>query len=105
MIGRMSYSLYVKGKGDLIAEVSDEQFEQLQSLLVAEDLDDQDFFIDEDTVSFLEGEGVDASLLHELRKALGLVSPADPFRTPDPPRSEDEGSGFDIEWRRNPGVG
>ena len=54
-----------------IGEISDEQLEQLEDALVEEDDEDTDFFIDTDTLTYLEGEGVDAAVIALLRDAVG----------------------------------
>jgi len=63
--------LYDKDNDSLLGEISEEQFDFLMEHLEEESESDQDYYLTQDTVDFLEEEGADEGLLATLRKALG----------------------------------
>lgn len=77
----MSYRLYIKDSGKLLGDVSDSQLQSILDLLEEEDDNDQDYYIDNDILDYMEEEGADAGLIAMLRPHVG----------------EDEG--IEIEWR------
>lgn len=74
--------LYNKDTGALIGPITAEQLRDLVDLLVEESADDRDYYVDRDTLDYLEENQVDPELLQLLRAHV----PAD-------------GEGIDIEWR------
>jgi len=54
-----------------ICEISKEQLDFLREVLVDEDSEDREYFVDKDTLEMLKDEGVDEALLGALEKALG----------------------------------
>jgi hypothetical protein len=77
----MAYRLYIKDTDKLLGEITAEQRQELIDLLEEEDADDQDYYIDEDTLAYLEEEKADPALIELLR----------------PHIKEDDG--VEIEWR------
>ncbi|MDC0722826.1 hypothetical protein [Nannocystis bainbridge] len=77
--------LYNKQTGALIGPINDDQLRDLIDLLVEESADDRDYYIDRDTLDYLQENQVDADLLALLRKHV-----------------PEEGEGIDIEWRDEP---
>lgn len=63
--------LYAKNSDKLVGELSEDQFDFLMEHLEEESESDQDYFLTQDTVDYLEGEGADEDLLKVLRGALG----------------------------------
>jgi hypothetical protein len=63
-----------------ICEISKEQLEFLREVLVDEDSEDREYFVDKDTLEMLKDEGADEALLGALEKALG------------------EQEGIDVSW-------
>ena len=55
----------------LICELTEEQLEFLREVLVDEDSQDREYFVDKDTLEMLKDEGCDAALLGALETALG----------------------------------
>jgi hypothetical protein len=78
--------LYNKQTGALIGPISDEQLRDLIDLLVEESATDRDYYIDRDTLDYLEEKEADPELLRLIR-----------------PHVPEEGEGIDIEWRDEPG--
>lgn len=74
--------LYNKDTGALIGPITAEQLRDLIDLLVEEHGDDRDYYIDVDTLDYLEQHEADPELLRLLR-----------------PHVPEEGEGIDIEWR------
>ncbi len=62
--------VFTEGKA-LIGEITAEQLQFLQELLVEEDSQDRDYYINRDTLDMLESEGCDPQLLARLKDALG----------------------------------
>ncbi len=54
-----------------ICDISKEQLTLLRELLVDEDSQDREYFIDKDTLEMLKDEGCDEALLGALQTALG----------------------------------
>jgi len=77
--------LYNKQTGALIGPLTDEQLRDLIDLLVEENADDRDYYIDRDTLDYLEENQADPELLRMLRAHV-----------------PEEGEGIDIEWRDEP---
>ena len=63
--------LYRTDTTEPVGEISDRMLEQLTSVLVKEDAEDQDFFVDAATLEYMEGRGVEPELLAMLRSAIG----------------------------------
>jgi hypothetical protein len=55
----------------LICEITDEQLTFLREVLVDEDSQDREYFVDKDTLEMLKDEGCEEKLLEALTKALG----------------------------------
>jgi hypothetical protein len=77
--------LYNKDSGALIGTITAEQLRDLIDLLTEESATDRDYYIDHDTLDYLEENQVDPELLRLLRTCV----PA-------------EGEGIDVEWRDEP---
>ena len=71
-----------KDSGQFLGKISEEELQFLLDQLEEESRDDTDYYIDADTLEFLEEEGGPASLISLLRTALG------------------EREGFDVQWTR-----
>src|SRR5262245_60815751 len=67
----MPKSLYIKGTDKLLLHLDDHQLKDLTSLLQEESMRDRDYFIDGDTIAYLEERGADRALVAALRRALG----------------------------------
>jgi hypothetical protein len=63
--------LYDSGNNRLCGTLSDRQFEALVEALEEEELEDGECAIDEDTLTLLEEQGLDADVVEVLRLALG----------------------------------
>jgi hypothetical protein len=63
--------LYNKLSGQYLGEITASQFQYLQQHLVAESVQDTDYFIRRDTLERFEREGADKSLVQLLRGAMG----------------------------------
>jgi hypothetical protein len=68
--------------GTVIGEISDDQLEFLVDQLEEEDGQDQDYFLDLETIDLLEESGADDTLITLLRRALG------------------SSEGIDVRWTR-----
>jgi hypothetical protein len=68
--------------GTVIGEISDDQLEFLVEQLEEEDSQDQDYFLDLETIDLLEETGADDALITLLRRALG------------------SSEGIDVRWTR-----
>ena len=68
--------------GTVIGEISDDQLEFLVEQLEEEDSQDQDYFLDLETIDLLEEAGADDALITLLRRALG------------------SSEGIDVRWTR-----
>jgi len=73
--------LYRVDTGETIGQLNDIQLKFLVDMLEEEDEDDQDYFIDQDTLELFSDNGCDAELLAMLEGAL-----------------EDGEEGVDIAW-------
>lgn len=73
--------LYNQKTGDLIGEISDAQLTFLVDQLEEEDTQDQDYFINADTLTMFQDAGADPTLIKMLADAMG------------------EDGEIDIEWR------
>ena len=71
-----------KESGQFLGKISEEELQFLLDQLEEESEEDTDYYIDADTIDFLEEEGAPPSLLSLLRSALG------------------EREGLDVEWVR-----
>jgi hypothetical protein len=60
-----------KDTGDAIGNISDVQLKFLVDQLEEESADDQDYFIDRDTLELLSDNGADPELLDLLQRAMG----------------------------------
>lgn len=74
--------LHNKQNGALIGAITAEQLRDLIDLLVEESADDRDYYVDRDTLDYLEENQCDPELLKLLRAHV-----------------PEEGEGIDIEWR------
>jgi len=63
--------LYNVDSGETIAEISDDQLQFLIDELEEETEDDQDYYLDRDTLDLLRERGGDPALLDILTKAMG----------------------------------
>jgi len=63
--------LFIAESEALIGEITDEQMDFLKDVLVDEDDQDRDYYINKDTLEMLEDEGADPELLTLLKGALG----------------------------------
>lgn len=79
------YRLYNKDSGELIGPLTDDQLRDLVDLLVEESAEDQDYYIDANTIDYMEENDADPGLVAMLRRQL--------------PEEVDEDEGFEIEWR------
>ena len=77
-------TLYNKDSGAVIGRLSDEQLQNLVDLLVEESADDQDYYIDANTLDYMAEHGADPGLLAMLRAHV--------------PEGEE---GIDIAWRKD----
>lgn len=75
-------NLYNKETGALIGPITADQLRDLVDLLVEESSDDRDYYVDRDTLDYLEENQADPALLQLLRAHV-----------------PEEGEGIDIEWR------
>ena len=57
--------------GDVIGDITDKQLASLVEQLEEEHDEDQDYFVDRDTLELLSDNGVDPELLAMLEKAIG----------------------------------
>ena len=64
-------SLYEKGTGAKLGEISDAQFDFLMDQLEEESTADRDYYLDSPTVDMLAEAGGDPALIAVLRRALG----------------------------------
>ena len=68
--------------GAVIGEISDDQLDFLIDQLEEEDREDQDYYLDLETIDLLEENGAEDSLITLLRKVLG------------------SSEGIDVRWTR-----
>lgn len=68
--------------GTVIGEISDDQLDFLIDQLEEEDREDQDYYLDLETIDLLEENGAEDSLITLLRKVLG------------------SNEGIDVRWTR-----
>jgi processive 1,2-diacylglycerol beta-glucosyltransferase len=69
--------LYDLQSGDLVGELTEEQFGFLASELEEESSEDQDYYLNQATVDMLEADGADPGLIAVLRQALGAKEDMD----------------------------
>jgi hypothetical protein len=69
--------LYNAATNDLLGEISDEQLQLLVDQFEEESSNDQDYYINRDTLDMLKDAGADAALLSMLERALGSTGEAD----------------------------
>ena len=74
--------LFDKDTGKLLGTISEAQLQFLEDQLVEETGVDQDYYINADTLDYLEDERIDPELLRLLRTALG------------------DREDMEVEWRR-----
>jgi processive 1,2-diacylglycerol beta-glucosyltransferase len=60
-----------KETGRTVGTISDEHLQFLLDQLVEESADDQDYYINRDTLEMFEEDGADPALIDVLRRALG----------------------------------
>lgn len=63
--------LYDQASGELLGEVTEQQFQVLVNWLEEESVDDQDYYINRATLELLDQAGADAYLLELLRRGMG----------------------------------
>lgn len=63
--------LFDKQNGSSLGSITDEQFQFLVDRLEEESSEDDDYYLNASTVTYLEEEGADPALVDVLRKALG----------------------------------
>jgi processive 1,2-diacylglycerol beta-glucosyltransferase len=63
--------LFDKTTGALLGTITDDQFQFLVDRLEEESDEDDDYYVNPATLSYLEEEGADPTLLDALRQALG----------------------------------
>lgn len=63
--------LYDQASGELLGEVTEQQFQVLENRLEEESVDDQDYYINRATLDLLDQAGADPHLLELLRRGLG----------------------------------
>ena len=63
--------LYRLDNGETIGTITDKQLQFLVDQLEEEDQDDNDYFIDRDTLELLSDNGIDPDLLAMIEKAMG----------------------------------
>jgi processive 1,2-diacylglycerol beta-glucosyltransferase len=63
--------LYFPDSGETIGEISDEQLQFLIDQLEEESLDDQDYYINQETIEMFRERGCDEELLGLLQNAIG----------------------------------
>jgi hypothetical protein len=91
MPATMAIRLYIKHSGTLIGEISELQLQCLVDLLEEEDDQDQDYYVDADTLEMLGEEGADEALLALLRPHVAQTSGDD----------LDDDEGIEIEWKKD----
>lgn len=69
--------IYSAENGEVVGELSEEQFAFLQGQLEEESGEDRDYYLTTDTIAMLEEAGADADLSGVLRTALGGRPAAD----------------------------
>ena len=74
--------IYSAENGDVVGELSEEQFAFLQGQLEEESREDRDYYLTTDTIAMLEEAGADAELAGVLRAAIG------------------DGPGAEVRWSR-----
>lgn len=62
--------LFEKDRERLVAELTEDQFRFLADRLEEESESDQDYYLNMDTLDFLEEEGADAEMMGALRRAM-----------------------------------
>lgn len=80
----MSIHLFDKATDQEIGALTDEQFQFLQDHLESEDADDDDYYLNRDTLDAFDTQGGDPIVVGLLRSAMGA-------------REE-----MDVRWMRNP---
>jgi hypothetical protein len=74
--------IYSAESGQVVGEISEEQFAFMQAQLEEESSADRDYYLTKDTIAMLEEAGADAELAGVLRAAIG------------------EGPGAEVRWSR-----
>ena len=74
--------LHSAESGNVVGEISEEQFAFLQAQLEEESSADRDYYLTRDTIAMLEEAGADAELAGVLRAAIG------------------DGPGAEVRWSR-----
>lgn len=63
--------LFNQASGELLGEVTEQQFQVLESWLEEESVDDRDYYINRATLALLDQAGADPYLLELLRRGMG----------------------------------
>ena len=63
--------LYDQASGELLGEVTEQQFQVLENRLEEESVEDRDYYINRDTLALLDQAGADPYLLELLRRGMG----------------------------------
>ena len=69
--------IYSSETGQVVGEISEEQFAFLQAQLEEESAEDDDYYLTEDTIAMLEQAGADPALAGVLRAAVGPAGEAE----------------------------
>jgi processive 1,2-diacylglycerol beta-glucosyltransferase len=64
-------NLYDKDSGALLGTLTEEQFRLLQDQLEEESLEDDDYYLNRETLELLQGAGADGELMGLLQRAMG----------------------------------
>ncbi len=63
--------MYNEESGEFLGEISQAEYQFLQSILEEESMEDVDYYISAGTIDLLEARGADADLVSLLRQAVG----------------------------------
>jgi hypothetical protein len=94
----MGKTLYIKGTDKLVLRLEDGQLDSLTDLLEEESTTDRDYYVDGNTIAYLEENGADKELVAALRKALGAGAG---YRDQAIPGAPPPPEGIDVEWRED----
>lgn len=92
----MAKALYIKGTDKLVLRLDDGQLQSLTELMEEESTTDRDYYVDANTIAYLEERGADRALVAALRKALGAGAG---YRDAAIPGAPPPPEGIDVEWR------
>jgi hypothetical protein len=95
----MSKGLYLKGTETFVARLDDDEFSELERLLVKEHPGDTDYFVDPALLDYLTAKGVSKKVRAALERALGLRDAYRGGASEEERAADDDGEGVEIEWR------